>query len=262
VLEQGAHLLRYRPVTGTDVLWVSPRAAFAAGKAVRGGVPLCFPWFGPHPSRADWPQHGFVRNTAALFAGSRSRSETVELRFTRTDDAETRKVFPYAFALEVRCFLGEDLAMEVQVTNTDAQPFSYELALHSYFRVSDVEAIRLRGLEDARFVDKVRGGVTTDAEGIGLALAGEMDRVYASTADVRIEDAGLRRTLTVSKTGSGSTVVWNPGAIKAAAMADVGADVWREFVCVEVGNIGEARVSLGPGESHVTGMKVKSSPVS
>lgn len=147
--------------------------------------------------------------------------------------------------------------MEIEIRNVDDQPFSFELALHSYFRVSDVEEIRVRGLEGASFLDKVRGGVEVAAEGVGLALRGEVDRVYRSADDVQIEDKGLGRLLTIAKRGSGSTVVWNPGAARAAAMADVG-DAWREFVCVEVGNIGPDRVTLAPGETHITGMTVTS----
>ena len=257
VLEQGAQLLRFRPSDGTDILWVSPRASFLAGKAVRGGIPLCFPWFGPHPSRTDLPQHGFVRTTPAAFGGSRARGDKVDLRFSREADQDTHWAFPHEFHAEIRFLLGEDLGMEIEVRNDDDDPFSYELALHTYFRVSDVEDVRLRGLENAPFVDKVRGGVQMAAEGVGLALRGEVDRVYTSSDDVRIEDKGLGRVLTVSKRGSGSTVVWNPGRERAAAMADVG-DAWREFVCVEVGNIGAERVTLAPGETHITGMKVTS----
>jgi len=255
-LEQGAQLLRFRAASGTDLLWVSPRASFAPGKSVRGGVPLCFPWFGPHPSRADLPQHGFLRTTPAAFGGSRARGESVELRFTREADLETRRVFPHGFRLAARFLLGDELGMELEVTNTDDHPFSFELALHTYFRVSDVEAIRLRGLEQAPFLDKVKGGAPSEPEGVGLALRGEVDRIYTSTEPVVIEDRGLARSLTLIKTGSASTVVWNPGAAKAATMADVGEELWREFVCVEIGNVGEGKVSLDPGQTHLTGMRV------
>ncbi len=231
------------------VLFLSPRSAFAPGKAIRGGVPVCFPWFGNHPHDATKPAHGFARTRTwqvGRVEGRADGSVVVDLRLSSDD--ETRRLWDADFAATLSLELGEALEMRFEVENRGAKPLEYEIALHSYLTVGDAETVRVRGLEGASFIDKVDGMKRKTQPGEPLVFRGETDRVFVdTTATCLVEDPVLRRTIRIDKTGSLATVAWNPGADKAGKMADVG-DAWRSFVCVETASCGPHTVRLAPGE--------------
>jgi len=248
---QGAQLAAWQPKGQEPVIWMSENAVYTAGKAVRGGVPICFPWFGAHPEHAEFPAHGFARTRPFEFRGARlDASGRTELEFVLDSDDQTRAWFPHAFTARLHVALGKTLGLEFSVTNRDPEPFVFEEALHSYFAVADVTQTSLRGLSGARYVDKVRAqGVFTEGPR-ELRFVEETDRVYESSAPCTIDDRAGKRSLLIEKENSGATVVWNPWRERATQMSDLGAAAWPGMLCVESANVGKSRVTLAPGESH------------
>lgn len=248
---QGAHIAAWQPAGHEPVIWMSPNAVYAPGKALRGGIPICFPWFGANAEHPKFPAHGFARTREWQYRGAKERSERVELEFVLTSDEHTRPLFPYSFNAVLRVAFGATLEIELVVSNTGGEPFAFEEALHSYFAVSDVRQATVAGLEGASFADKVQGmAVRTQTES-ALGFSGETDRVYDSAATCTIADPKGNRSLVITKRNSSATVVWNPGREKAAQMSDLGADAWPAMLCVESANVGKSQIRLSPGESHV-----------
>jgi glucose-6-phosphate 1-epimerase len=250
---QGAHLTRWQPRGAAPVLFLSPRATYATGKAIRGGVPLIFPWFGPHPTDRQAPMHGFARTRNwRLVTSGPGADDAVVLELALEDDEATRARWPSAFALRYRVTVGEVLSLALEVVNTSPAPFTFEAALHTYLEVGDVEAVAVTGLEHTDYLDKVDGFARKRHGTEPLRLAGETDRVFLGTrARCLVHDPVLGRRLIVDKTGSGTTVVWNPGATKARDIADLEPDGWRRMLCVETANAADDAVTLPAGGRHV-----------
>lgn len=246
----GAHLAEWTPAGQSDVLWLSPLAVLDSSAAIRGGVPVVFPWFGSGASGAMTPSHGFGRLTPWRQGAVERDDDGVSATFELDSTMATSAQFPHAYSATYVIRAGERLHLELSVTNTGASAFTFEEVLHTYLAVGDVASVTVEGLEGAEFADKVTGPVSPPPVQAGaVAFGTEVDRVYRSRGVVRVVDPVLRRVLVVEKSGSGSTVVWNPGAAKGAAAADIGAGHWREFVCVEGGNVQQDAVTLEPGES-------------
>lgn len=251
----GGQLCEWTPSgQARSVLFLSPRAAFASGKAIRGGVPICFPWFGNHASDTSKPAHGFARTRPWDVASvRRDQSDGTVVTLRLVPDDETRALWDAQFAATLTVSLGTSLAMAFTVENTGDREIAYEVALHSYFAVGDVERIRVHGLEKTRYIDKVDGMKEKVLGADPLVLTGETDRVFVETAATcTVDDPVLGRRIRVEKTGSLATVVWNPWRVKGEAMADVAGDAWRDFVCVETASCGPHAVRLAPKERHVT----------
>jgi len=254
VVHQGAHLVRASP-RGEELLFLSPLAQFAAGKSIRGGVPVIFPWFGDDD--AGRGAHGFART--AMWRVLEEGEDRA--RFELVDNPRTRALWPHAFRLELRVAVGESLVLELDIENRDVSPWSFECALHTYLGVGDVERVRVHGFERAAYLDKVRG-FARDREGDGpLSIRGEVDRIYQDLpGPVRVVDPVLGRELVVSPSGARSTVLWNPGPQRAAQLADLG-EHWRRFLCVETANVGPARIELAPGAIHRLGVTIAARPL-
>jgi len=251
VFLHGAHVAHFQPRGERPVLWVSGASRYESGKPIRGGVPVCFPWFGPKAGAPEAPMHGFARirpwsvRSVAREEGGRLRA-VLELD---SDDA-TRASFPHDLRVSLEVLVGRSLALALTVRNTGPSPFTFEAALHSYFAVSDVRRCRITGLEGAGFVDKTAAGARRPGEPSPIVVAAETDRVYPGTESaVVIEDAGWARRIAVAKSGSRTTVVWNPWVAKAKAMPDFGDDEWSGMVCVETANAMDDAVALVPGAS-------------
>lgn len=256
---QGGHVTRWQPRGGAPVLFLSERAAYAPGQAIRGGVPVIFPWFGPHATDRTKPMHGFARARPwRLITSGPGRDGAVVVELGLGDDDATRALWPSSFDVRYRVMIGEALAMELAVTNTSPAPFTFEAALHTYLAVGDVERIGVTGLEHTTYIDKV-DAMTRKRHGAGaLHLAGETDRVFlGTTARCVVSDPGLGRCLVVDKSGSATTVVWNPGATKGAAIADLEPTGWRRMVCVETANAADDAITLAPGARHVMSATIR-----
>jgi glucose-6-phosphate 1-epimerase len=245
----GAHVARFQPVGAAPVLWMSASSLFAADKPIRGGVPICWPWFGAHPSDQAKPAHGFVRLCPWTLV---EIAQTAEGRTIATlelvDDVATRQLWPHAFRLLYQVTVGPALELDLRVDNPGDAPIVFAEALHTYLGVDDIRRTQVLGLAGTDYLDKVRD-LQRFSESGAVGFAGETDRVYLdTTATCTIAD-GSRR-LVVAKEGSRTTVVWNPWIAKAKAMRDFGDDEWTGMVCVETVNAFTQQISLPPGATH------------
>ncbi len=255
---QGAQVVSFTPRGDHDWLWVSERARWAPSTALRGGIPLCFPWFGPHPTEPTFPAHGFARTRPWRLDDARQVGDGVSLTLALASDDETRKLFPHAFEARLTLSVGAELALALDVRNPGTSPFAFEVAFHSYFAVSDVSAVSVEGLAGSEYVDKVAGGARQKEGAAPLRIAGEVDCVYDHAGPVTLVDPvlGQHGRLTLRGSNAGSTVVWNPAPAKTARLSDVAPDGYRRFVCVETGAIGERRVTVPAGGERRVGVTI------
>lgn len=250
---QGAHVMAWQPKSQQHpVLWLSSNARYVQGRSIRGGIPVCWPWFGAHPTDSTLCPHGFAR----VMPWQLVDTETVKNGATRLvlqmlEPAESKRQLSYPHLLTITITIGETLRVDLATTNKADHPFMVGEALHTYFHVSDVASIHIHGLEDALYADKVFN-YERRVERDEVSFSGEFDRVYLNTtADCVIHDAGLNREIRISKSGSESTVIWTPWADKAQQMNDMGApDEWRHMICVETANALENSVVISPDRTH------------
>lgn len=251
IYPHGGHVAQWRPAGHGEVLWLSARSLYQPGKPIRGGIPLCFPWFGPHPQRSELPAHGFARirpwtvAQASDLPDGRSR-----VRLSLAADSETLAAWPHDFSAELTISVGATLEVELAVTNRGQLPAPCEMALHTYFSIGDIRHTTVEGLGGCTFIDKLDHGTRKVQDG-NIAFTGEIDRVYlGSEATAVIRDPVLGRRISIAKRGSRSTVVWNPWIAKAVKMADFGDHEWPGMLCVETANAADDRLSLAPGATQ------------
>ncbi len=248
----GAHVTHFQKPGEPPLLFLSEQSRYEAGLPIRGGIPIIFPWFGKPADKAA--QHGFVRNRSwHLKAIATPASGIISVQLALPPCPELGND---AIAVEYVVTFGENLSAELLVTNHSTQPYAFENCLHTYFTVGDINKIKVVGLQGVDYLDSLdrhqRKTETSDA----IAFTGEVDRTYISTSQTaEIHDAALRRVIRVEKTGSHSTVVWNPWIAKAKAMPDFGDDEYQRMVCVESGNVAENQINLAPG--GVSSLKIK-----
>ena len=262
----GAHVTHFKPRGGRPVLFVSRRSHFEAGapgKPIRGGVPLCFPWFGPKAGAPDAPMHGFARTlTWQLDTVTRNDRGAVRTTLHLESNDFTRRLFPHDFAATFVVTIDARLTMELRVRNTGREAILIEEALHSYFAVGDVRRVSIAGLEGLPYLDKADAGARKEGEKAPIAIARETDRVYAGARGaVSIADPVWGRRLVVGKSGSATTVVWNPWIDKAKAMPDFGDEEWSEMVCVETANAMGDAITIAPGATHAMSATIAVEPI-
>jgi len=246
----GAHVTSWKPVGAEEALYVSSKSKWQDGAPIRGGVPVCFPWFSNRAEDSRSPAHGLVRTKTWQLEGITHADHDVTIALSSSFDESTRKTWFGDFHLLFCATFGEQLRLELIVTNHGTTTFRFEEALHSYFRVGNVAAGKLHGLNGVVYVDKTDGLREKHQHG-DVQISSETDRIYRNTlATVEIEDAAARRRLLVAKENSRDTVIWNPWSNKAKAMSDLGTDEWRQFVCVETCNVGDHAINLPPGQAH------------
>jgi glucose-6-phosphate 1-epimerase len=249
----GAHLTHFQPKGAQPLLFMSAESLFEANKPIRGGVPVIFPWFGPRAGSPESPMHGLVRTRSWQLDSSEVQPDgTARVVLSLASDPSTLAVWPHAFKLRMSFRIGRSLEMELEVSNPGDQPFTFEEALHTYFRVGDVRQIAIAGLDDVEYIDKTDSLKRKRQPAGGIRITSETDRIYTDTRSTcTIHDPVLKRTLTVEKDHSDATVVWNPWIAKAKAMADFGDEEWPGMVCIETANVGAGAIRLDPGRSHV-----------
>jgi glucose-6-phosphate 1-epimerase len=247
---QGAHVTHWQPSGQQAVIWVSDLARYAPGKSIRGGVPVCWPWFGPHAENPKLPGHGFARTVPwALVATKALPDGRIRLEFELSQTEATRAQWPHASIVRNIVTVGEELEVELATTNTGSAPFQLGQALHTYFVVGDVRRATVAGLGGCDYLDKVGGG--RERQRGQVSFTQETDRIYLGTHGCcGILDPVMDRTLLITSTGSRSTVVWNPWIDKAAKMGDFGPDGQWGMVCVETANAAEDVITLAAGETH------------
>jgi D-hexose-6-phosphate mutarotase len=248
----GAQLTHFQPAGQEPVLWLSEHSQFAPDKPIRGGVPICFPWFGPKADEPGAPMHGFARLLDwSLASVEKDAAGDLVAALELRSDERTRPFFPQAFTVRMVVTAGRALRMAFTVRNQGDRPFTFEEALHTYFAVGDVRQIRMAGLEGAGYVDKADGGAKKTMGGASFTISGETDRMFdGHRGPITILDPGSRRRLVVERSGSATAVVWNPWVAKAKAMPDFGDDEWTGMVCVESANAAGDALTLEPGASH------------
>jgi glucose-6-phosphate 1-epimerase len=245
---QGAQLTHWQPRGAAPVIFLSEQSAFAPGKAIRGGVPICFPWFGP---KAGESAHGFARNhTWALSEVGQTEGEGVRAVFALASTPETLRRWPHEFRARMIYTVGTTLEMTLEVENPSGEAFTFSEALHTYLVVGDVHRVRVTGLEDTEYRDFPDRSRLVRQHG-AIEFTEEVDRVYVNTrATCVLEDPSLQRRIVVQKSGSDGTTVWNPWVAKSAALQDFGDDEWQRMVCIETVNAFENSVTVAPGETH------------
>ncbi len=252
----GAHVTAWTPAGRQEVLYLSPRSLYQEGKAIRGGVPVCFPWFGDKKDDPHAPAHGFVRTKAWQLDSIEQKADAVRVSMSTESDDSTRKWWPHDFRLVHRVSFGAELLLELIVTNTGSEALRFEEALHAYYRVGDATQASISGLDCVHYFDKTDAFREKVQEG-EVVIRAETDRVYLDTASaLELRDPVLQRKITVGKENSRTTVVWNPWSEKAAALSDLGADQWKSMLCIEVTNVGDFAVELKPGEQHTMSARV------
>ena len=248
---QGAHLFEYTRRNENPLLWISPTARFEKNRAIRGGIPVCWPWFGKDTRYPDGPQHGFARTALWTLTdiGEPDASTTVATLSLDHTDVE-QSWFPYRFRVTLRIVIGKTLEISLQTENLDERPFTLTEALHTYFAVGDIASVQILGLQNTVYADALDAFAHKSSAG-AITITQETDRVYLDTNHtVIIRDDALRRSVTVGKSGSRSTVVWNPWIDKAKRMEDFADDSYKTMVCIETANALRNGVTVAPGTSH------------
>jgi len=250
---QGAHVMVWQPKAQQNpVLWLSNNARYVLGRSIRGGIPICWPWFGAHPTDGTLCPHGFARVMPwQLIDAETVKNGATRLVLQMLEPAESKRQLTYPYLLTITITIGDTLRIDLATTNKADHPFMVGEALHTYFQVSDVASIHIHGLEDALYADKVYN-YERRVESNDVRFDSEFDRVYLNTnADCVIHDPGLDRQIRIAKSGSQSTVIWNPWQEKAQQMADMGGpDSWRNMICVETANALENSVVISPNRTH------------
>lgn len=246
----GAHVTSWKPAGGDEVLYVSSKSKWQDGTGIRGGVPVCFPWFATRAEDPHSPAHGLVRTRTWQLEGITHADHDVTVALSSSADDATRKTWFGDYHLLFCAKFGEQLRLELIVTNHGTTTFRFEEALHSYFHVGNAAAAKLRGINGAAYIDKTDAQRERHQHG-DVVLSAETDRIYCNTlATVEIEDPAARRRVLVAKENSRDTVIWNPWSEKAKAMSDLGPHEWRHFVCVETCNVGDHSINLAPTQAH------------
>ena len=253
---QGAHLTQWQPAGHKPVLFLSDRSFFTPGKAIRGGIPVIFPWFGartptPGDPRTDGPSHGFARTADWTLAFAALAGDDLHLTLTLAPSDLSRSLGYDHFALVYEITLGAELSIQLTVNNQGSNPLHFEEALHTYFSVGDAQQISIIGLSDTDYLDKTDNFKKKHQTDPFLKLTGETDRPYLNTTvPVNIDDPVYHRRITVDKANSNTTVVWNPWSELTATLPDMAPNGWLAMVCIETANVGPNAITLATGEHH------------
>jgi glucose-6-phosphate 1-epimerase len=248
----GAHVTSWTPSGGEEVFFVSSRSHWEDGHAIRGGVPVCFPWFGDKAGDSDAPAHGFARTKAWRLESIVQDGGAVTVSMFTESDESTKKWWPADFRLVHRATFGRELGLELVLTATGTAALHFEEALHAYHRVGHIEKARIQGLDGVQYLDKTERNQKKTQQG-EIVIVAETDRVYLNTQDaVELKDPVLHRRTRVEKQHSRTTVVWNPWVQKARALSDLGDDEWMQMICIETSNVADFAVDLAPGQQHTT----------
>jgi len=248
----GGQVLSFQPVDEAEaVLFLSPTAYYAPGKAIKGGAPVCWPWFGPDPEDKGRAAHGFVRNRMWEVQSTESLAEGgTKVVLGVQSSAETQAIWPQSFELAIAITVGQSLTIELTTRNTGDAAFSITQALHTYFTVGDISKVHVKGLADTQYIDKVDGGTEKPQSG-AVNIGQEVDRIYLNVPPALvIDDAALGRRIKVDSKGSQTAVVWNPWAEISAKSGDLEDESYKGFICVETVNAANEVVEVAAGAAY------------
>ena len=245
---QGAHIFHYQAHNKKPLLWLSDLAYFEKGKAIRGGVPICFPWFGPHRYDQTLPQHGFARNQNwKLLSEDDLEDGSTQLQLQLTHNDETKALWEYNFLLIFNITIGKELTMQLTTINCDSEAFDITQALHSYFNVSNITNVSVEGLEKSIYYNSLDKGL--EKQHTAISIEEEIDRIYLDSSP-KITLVDKEQKIELDQEGSNSLVVWNPWKEKAKAMADIQDNGYKTMLCLETANAMKDFILLAPNESH------------
>lgn len=248
----GGHLIWFKPAGEKDIIWLSENAEFDTQKAIRGGIPVCWPWFG----KAGTPSHGFARTSQWTLQEHRENENGVIVSLQLEDNEETRAIWPHKFNNVLTFEIGTALKVSLTSTNTDSQPWSYGGALHTYFDIADINNIEITGM-GSTYLDSTLQGKACEGGDV-LAFTSETDRVYTQPeATITINDKNNERNILVTNEGHNAAVIWNPWQELSISMGDMADNSFETMVCVE-STIHQPSIELAPGQSHTLATTVVS----
>jgi glucose-6-phosphate 1-epimerase len=244
---QGAHIFHFQPKGHKPVLWLSKSASFEQGKAIRGGIPVCWPWFGPHPTDSTLPNHGFARTSLWEHINTKEVSEReTKVLLGLNSSEESLRLWPYCFELRLEISIGAELKVSLITKNIDSKPFAITTALHTYLAIENINTVYIDGLDKTSYYDKTDNSSDNLQEG-KLSFNKETDRVYQNvTSSMQVHDQ--YRTIRVKTEGSQTVVIWNPGEALAEKIQDLSDH--KTMLCVESAHAMDDSPLIKPGESH------------
>ena len=273
ISQQGAQVLSYQEDDQPPLIWLSEQAAYKRGQGVRGGVPVCWPWFGGlqrnpqtvqamHLQPAAAPAHGLVRNLDWQLQGIDSRDDGVQIEFVYNSAAQPLTDWPHAAELRLSIRLDERLHIQLNSRNLGDTPLAISQALHSYFAVSDIRNVAVEGLHGCRYIETLEDWQQRQQDGL-LQFSGETDRIYLDTpAQLSILDRTWQRRIQLHSSGSNSAVLWNPWIDKAQHLSQFAADAWPGMLCIEHANVLDDIRVLAAGEQHQLDLSLWAEPCS
>jgi glucose-6-phosphate 1-epimerase len=246
----GAHLTSWKPHGAEEILFLSSQSRWEDGRAIRGGVPICFPWFGGKADDPKAPAHGFVRTKSWQLESISKIGNWVTVSMFTESDETTKRWWPAEFRLVYRATFGRELSLELVVLNTGKTALRFEEALHTYHRVGNINEARLQGLEGIQYLDKTDSNRKKMQLG-EIEITSETDRVYLNTRHaIGLDDPVLHRAIRVVKENSRTTVIWNPWVDKTRELSDLRESEWTQMLCIETSNVSDFAVELAPGQQH------------
>jgi D-hexose-6-phosphate mutarotase len=253
----GGQVLAWQPKSqAAPVLWSTESAQWRKGRAIRAGVPICWPWFGSHPTQSEQPSHGYARVCEwDLLSISTLHSGALEINLTMIAPPDSAMSHVLSAKLSVCISIGETLSIALTTTNTGEQTICLTEALHAYFNVGAISKTHIEGLNGSTYVDLIDRQLVKTQNGV-VKFSGETGRVYINTeSDCLIIDRTHGRSIKIEKTGSQSTVIWNPGLDTASKMDDLGPVAWQKMVCVESANALDNKIILKAGDQHTLAVR-------
>lgn len=243
-------VLSFIPKGEEDLLFVSEKAHYKQGKATKGGIPVCWPWFGSDPEGRGRPGHGFVRSSQWQVLATKAEDNAVVLELGIENNETIKEMWPDAFSLKIIITIGKALEISLVTKNVTTQDMTITQGLHTYFKVGDIAQTSVLGLENKTFLDKVDGGQEKTQQG-AVAIDQEVDRIYLGVNNqLIIEDKSLNRKIIIDSENSNSAVVWNPWIEKAQAMGDFEDSEYLKMICVETTNAASDVVTIAPDQEY------------
>ena len=246
----GAQILSFIPHNQTDILWVSEKSLFRPDKAIRGGIPICWPWFNAHPTDTSKPSHGFARLSEWSVVSTKVIPDgATQITFELQSNDKTKQLWPHDFRTTYTVTIGNILTVALTTHNTGNEAFIVTSALHTYFNISNIENVTIHGLQNSIFLDSLTN--CEEKETSPITIDREIDRVYLDhSGNCLINDNGLRRSIKITKQGSNSTVVWNPWIKKSERMSDFGNQEYNSMLCLETTNTHDDAIQIQPNHTH------------
>ncbi|NOR71081.1 MAG: D-hexose-6-phosphate mutarotase [Methylomarinum sp.] len=247
-------VLSFKPVNeAEDFMFISDNAYFQEGKAIKGGIPICWPWFGaaPESENMERPDHGFVRNDFwSVSSVDNLHNGDTKIKLEFVDSAKTREIWPYSFYLSLEIIVGDSLTLELLTRNTGDKAFFITEALHTYFNVADAAQVQVLGLEKTEYLDKAEDFVKVCQVG-AITIAEETDHIHVDVQhDLTINDPGFNRKIKITSSGNKNVVVWNPWVKGSAEITDLDSDDYKHFICVEIANAASDIVEILPDSEY------------